>query len=52
MSDISVKELEQLYDEIDAGIKENGLPTEEELRAEIKEMYKMAPVNDIAGMSQ
>ena len=36
MSDISPEELERLYDEIDADIKKNGLPTDEELMAEIE----------------
>lgn len=34
--EISVAELEQLYDKIDAEIKKNGLPTEEELQKEIE----------------
>jgi hypothetical protein len=46
VSDISVKELEQLYDEIDADIKKNGLPTEDELGAEIEEL------NDTAAMEK
>jgi hypothetical protein len=53
MSDLSTKELEQLYDEIDAEVKKGGLPTEEELRAEeeelraeIEELNKTAPVKE------
>lgn len=43
MSDeINDEELEQLYDEIDAAIRKNGLPTEEELRAEIEGLNKTA----------
>jgi hypothetical protein len=44
--DISKEGLEQLYDEIDAEIKKNGLPTEKELRAEIAELNKTAPVKE------
>ena len=37
-TDISAKELEQLYDEIDAEIERNGLPAEDELKAEIEKL--------------
>jgi hypothetical protein len=38
--DIRLGELEQLYDEIDAEIRMNGLPTEKKLAAEIEELNK------------
>lgn len=44
MSDITPKESEELYDELDADMKKNGLPNEEELRPEIEELNKTAPV--------
>jgi len=37
-TDISAKELEQLYDEIDAEIERNGLPAEDELKAEMEKL--------------
>ena len=37
-TDISAKELEQLYDEIDAEIERNGLSAEDELKAEIEKL--------------
>jgi hypothetical protein len=42
-TDISARELEQLYDEIDAEIKKSGLPTEKKLAAEIEELNKTIP---------
>ena len=43
MSDISPEELERLYDEIDAEIKKNGLPSEEEFSAEVERLNKSGP---------
>ncbi len=44
-SDLSAEELEQIYDQVDADIKKNGLPTEEELRAEIQKLNETAVAN-------
>lgn len=46
MQNISARELEQLHDETDAEIKKSGLPTEEQLKAEIEELNKTAPVKE------
>jgi hypothetical protein len=51
MPDINAKELEQLYDEVDAEIKKSGLPTEKKLVAEIEEMNKTIP-SQIRGTAQ
>ncbi len=45
MPDISPEELKQLFDEIDAEIQKNGLPTEQQLQAEVRELNKTAPDN-------
>ena len=44
LSKIGPMELEQLYDEIDAEIQKSGLPSEEELRAEVEELNRTAAV--------
>lgn len=40
MSELSVKELEGVYDQVDAEIAKSGLPTEEDLKKEIEVLNK------------
>ena len=42
-TDLTDQELEQLYDEIDREIAEKGLPTDEEIFAEIERLNQSAP---------